>query len=314
MSNIAGLDGLYTPGSRLVMGSLTERVTKDAKGQPIPPEKQPIFFGIATPKSDPASGELVNTLYNMAVGHYNQMPLVMNQINMGLAAPDFAWKIDDGDVAKADPRTGRLRDIPDYMRGCYIFKFSTLFDFGACNFDGVDINRADIKRGDFVDVKFNSSPNGNVDDTAGIYLNPIAIRLLGYGDAIAGGITASNAFADRGAARPVGASEMPTSGGATPPAQQQQQMQQQPAQQPAQQQQQQMQQQPAQQGGGMPQGNGQPAPAPAHQGNAGMPDGAGAPQQTAYPTSTNPNILQPPAQQQQQQQPPAQQGGGMPGV
>ena len=188
-----------------------------------------------------------------------------------------------------------------------------MYDFGACNRQGVDINRADMKRGDYVDVKFNTQPNGKVDDTAGIYLNPVAIRLLGYGDPISSGVPASAAFSGHSAgALPPGASEVPTAGGAVPPAQ---------GQPPA--------------ATGMPGATAAPpAPgnppmaqsAPAQMPAAGAATGAapaGAPDGTAYPTSAHPNILQQQGGQAAQggmpgatapAPAPAAAGGGMPGI
>lgn len=204
------LDGLYTPGGRLVMGSLTEKGTKDYEGKPIADHKQRYFFGVAVPKTAPGVGDLINSIWQMAATDYAQVPLVMQQINMGLGARDFAWKIQDGDVVQYDKKTGQPRPTPDYIAGCFIFKFSTMFEIDACDATGNQIARGDIKNGDYVDVMFNSSVNDKMDDTAGIYLNPLAIRRLGFGPAIASSISASSAFAGRAAVAPAGATQMPT--------------------------------------------------------------------------------------------------------
>lgn len=205
------LDGLLTPGGRFVMGDLMVKGDKDSKGALIPPDKQAYFFGVAIPKTTPGVGDLINQLWSMAATSYAQVPLVMQQINQGLAAKDFAWKIQDGDVPTYDKKTGQLRQTPEHLLGCYIFKFSTKFEIGACDEGNppTDIHRSAIKRGDYVDVAFNSSANGNVDDTAGIYLNPVAIRRLGFGEAISGQLPASSAFAGKAAVMPAGATAMP---------------------------------------------------------------------------------------------------------
>lgn len=212
------LDGLYTPGGRLVMGSLTQKQDKDFDGKPIALENQRYFFGLAVPKDAPGVVEIINSLWQMAATDYANVPLVMAQINKGLDARDFAWKIDDGDAQRFDKKTGQPRPTPDYVKGCYIFKFSTQFEIGACDVNGVELNRADIKIGDYADVMFNSQVNGKNDDTAGIYLNPVAIRRLGFGEPISTSISASAAFAGRAATVPVGATRMPTGAGAVPPA------------------------------------------------------------------------------------------------
>lgn len=210
------LDNLFTPGGRLVMGSLTEKATTDQDNKPIPPEKQAYFFGVAVPKSAPGANELIGRLWQMAATDYAQAPLVMAQINMGLAAKDFSWKIQDGDLPVYDKATGAAKAMPDYLKGCWIFKFKTQFEISACDNAGIDIARKDIKKGDYVDVMFSTQINGKFDDTAGIYLNPNAIRRLGFGEAIASGVVASQAFKGQAASLPPGATVMPTAAGALP--------------------------------------------------------------------------------------------------
>lgn len=212
------LDNLIIPGGRFIQGSLTEKGEKDHAGVVIPPEKRTYFIGVAVPKSAPGLSELINKLWQMAATDYAQVPLVMLQINQGLAAKDFAWKIEDGDAPRYDKKTGQPKETPEYMKGCYIFKFSTQFELGCCDLEGRDIDRATIKRGDYIDVVFSSLVNGKVDDTAGIYLNPNAVRRLGFGEAISGGAPASAQFANKTPAyMPPGATQMPTAGAAVMP-------------------------------------------------------------------------------------------------
>lgn len=210
------LENLLIPGGRYISGSLTEKGDKDQKGLPIPADKQRYWFSVAVPKSAPGASELIGQLWQMAATDYAQLPLVMQQINLGLAATSFAWKIDDGDVQTVDTRTGLYRPISEHRAGCFIFGFGTMFEVGACDEKGVDIDRAGIKRGDYVDVMFNSTVNGNVDHTAGIYLNPVAIRRLGFGEPISGQVKASSAFAGKAAVTPPGASVMPQAGAPMP--------------------------------------------------------------------------------------------------
>ena len=210
------LDNLFIPGGRLVMGSLTEKAATDQDGKPIPPEKQGYFFGVAVPKSAPGLNDLIGKLWQLAATDYAGAPLVMAQIQQGLAAKDFSWKIQDGDVPTYDKQSGAARPIPDYLKGCFIFKFKTQFEISACDAAGVDIARKDIKKGDYVDVMFSTQINGKFDDTAGIYLNPNAIRRLGFGQPIASGVVASQAFKGQAAALPPGATVMPTAAGALP--------------------------------------------------------------------------------------------------
>ncbi len=207
---VTKLENLITPGGRLIMGSLTTKGAKDHENKPIPPEKQRYFFGLAVPKTTPGVMELINQLWVMAATDYAQVPLVMAQINQGLAAKDFSFKIDDGDAPSYDKRTGQLKAPNENAKGCFIFKFSTNFEVNCCDALGVDISRNDVKIGDYAAVVFSSMINGKNDDTAGIYLNPNAVCRLGFGDAISGGAPASQMFAGRIPTPPPGATQMPT--------------------------------------------------------------------------------------------------------
>lgn len=280
------LEGLYTGSGRLIGGSLTEKQTKDHKGNPIPPDKQSFFFMLAVPKTDPNIGGILNQLHQMASGHYQQAPMVMQQINMGLNAQNFAWKIEDGDTPRINQKTGAAEDRPAYWRGCFVFKFTTMFPIDCCNMQGQQINPGDIKMGDYAEVMFSSTPNGAIDHTAGIYLNPNALMFIAYGEEIKGGISAVSAFAGRQHQLPQGASTIPTSAGATPMP-----------------------------GQGMPAGN-QP---PNNAGQGGMPQAGqnGGGMGTGYPTNQpHTGILTGPAASGMPQQGgggmPAASGGGMP--
>ena len=210
------LENLLTPGGRLISGSLTKKGDKDSKGVPIPVEKQAYWFAVAVPKTAPGVDTLIGQLWQLAATDYAQYPLVMQQINLGLAATAFSWKIDDGDVPQIDQKTGQYRPLSEHRKGCYIFGFRTMFEFGACDDKGIDIDRGSIKVGDYVDVMFNSTTNGNIDGTAGIYLNVQAIRRLGFGDSIGQEVKASSAFAGVAAVLPPGASVMPQAGSPMP--------------------------------------------------------------------------------------------------
>jgi hypothetical protein len=210
------LENLLTPGGRLISGSLTKKGDKDAKGIPIPFEKQAYWFAVAVPKTALGVDALIGQLWQLAATDFAQYPLVMQQVNLGLAATAFSWKIDDGDVPQIDQKTGQYRPLSEHRKGCYIFGFRTMFEFGACDDKGIDIDRGSIKVGDYVDVMFNATSNGNIDHTAGIYLNVQAIRRLGFGDSIGQEVKASSAFAGVAAVLPPGASVMPQAGSPMP--------------------------------------------------------------------------------------------------
>lgn len=209
------LENLQLPVGRFVMGSLSEKGDKDYDGHPIPEEKQRYFFGVAVPKTEAAFNDLWGAIYGMAYNGYASNPMVLQEIQKGLGTKDFSWKISDGDVPSYDRQTGQVRDIPEYLKGCWIFKFSTMFEIDACAYENgqnVQIDRVrDIKRGDYVDLVFSADVNERTGDQAGIYLNPVAIRRVGFGEAISGSVSAVNAFANAPApAMPAGASATPT--------------------------------------------------------------------------------------------------------
>lgn len=211
------LNGLFTPGGRLVMGDHVVKQDKDFYNNPVPEDKQKYWFGIAVPKTQPGVTEIIGQLYQLAITEYAQAAMVVQEIQKGLATKDFAWKVADGDIPTMDEKTGQPKKIPEYIQGCYIFKFSTQWEFTACDENGVDINKADIKRGDYVDVAFTATADGTSLVNPGLFLNPVAIRRLGFGDAISGQVAASTAFAGHGASTPAGATQMPTGNAATPP-------------------------------------------------------------------------------------------------
>lgn len=280
------LDGLYSGPGRLVMGSLTTKGDKDHTGQPIPVADQRYFFGVAVRKDDPHFGALWQKLYTMAATDYGHAPMVMQQIQMGLNARDFSWKIDDGDVPKVDTKTGQLRPIPEYAKGCFILKFSSSFETNCCDEQNRDITRESIKRGDYVDVVFSSQINGKMDTQAGIYFNPTAVRRIAFGEAIATGVSAQQAFGGMPpAVAPPGSSPVPVASGmpavhSPAPAPQPQQYA--PAPQP-------QQYAPAPQPQQYAAPLSAPAPMPAgFAGMPGMPAPVGAPQPTAYPVNPAP--------------------------
>lgn len=211
MTQVANLSNLYTGRSRFVSGDLVVKQDKDYENKPIPPEEQEYYFAVAVPKTSPTIGELLAQLHGLASQAYAQAPQFLAQVNLGLAATGFSWKIEDGDIAKIDPSTGAAKKIPEYIQGCYIIKFKTKYEFGACDALFNNIDRSVIKRGDYVDVMFTAAPNGRFDGNAGIILYPNAIAFLDEGDAISGTVNAAEAFKGR---------TMESSGQAHPSAQQ----------------------------------------------------------------------------------------------
>ena len=194
-------DKLHTVSSpgRIIMGDLTTKQTKDHQNRDLPENKHHFFFGVAIPKTDPNIGALLGQIQQHAYAAYQQVPAVAQQIQMGLNGK-FAWKIDDGD----NPSVKN-----EHARGCYLIKFSTALPIRACNAQNQQIDPSEIKRGYWVDVGMSISANGATDNTAGIYVNPNVVRLLGYAEEIQSGPSIDQVFANAPAQLPQGASANP---------------------------------------------------------------------------------------------------------
>lgn len=200
----------YCPPGRMVMGSTHEVWTKDLQGRDR--EKPGLFFGVAVPKTDLRCNELLKLFTQVAWNHYQHMPQQAEQIALGLKAPNFAWKVEDGDDKKNAGREG--------FAGCWVFRFATSIIPLKCGDNNTPPNPIDpaiIECGYYVDVSGSVAPNGLTDKNAGIYLNPNGVRLLGYGPIIQQGQSVGQMFANQPAVLPPGASALPVaSAGATP--------------------------------------------------------------------------------------------------
>ena len=96
------------------------------------------------------------------------------------------------------------------MLGC---KFSTTLPIASAKFMGgvpTYCDPSEIKRGYFVTVPFSTSANGNMDHTAGVYLNPQTVCLVGFGPEIVGGPSLEQQLgAGPGAYMPAGMTQTP---------------------------------------------------------------------------------------------------------
>lgn len=205
------------PPGRLISGDLVKLQTKDHLGADLPADRHHIFFALAVPKltaqgqPDPDVQAVLGLIYNAALQGYHQQPAVLPRVQQWLAAVDFAWKIDDGDEVKAGRKT-QWKDR-EGGAGCYIFKFSTMFaPVKTCDKDNNSCDPNQINLGDYVDVRASVSINGLADRTAGIYMNPDAVRFLAFGQRISTGVSFEEAFANTPARIPPGGMLTPPSG------------------------------------------------------------------------------------------------------
>jgi len=179
-----------SPVGRLISGDPWTKQTTDANNRPIPEDKQSFWFAVAIEKNAPGMNEMLGLMFKAAQAGYGQAPHIMAQINMGLAATAFSWKIADGDEMRANATTGEQELRWKHGKGCWIAKFSTTLPIASAKYQGAVPTYCDpseIKRGYYVTVPFSTSANGNMDHTAGVYLNPQTVCLVGFGAEIVGG-------------------------------------------------------------------------------------------------------------------------------
>lgn len=187
-------------------------------GQP----KMEYGFGLAVPKSAFAQmgpgepGEIWAASYEEAYKIYpsRQMP------------PDFAWKRKDGDTdidqngVPFSQRTGYAGHIVFALTTSLPIKF-----FRFENGQNYQINEG-IKCGDYVNVQVTVKAHPKIGQgKPGLYLNPNAVQLLGYGEEIINTPTGDQVFGTQAPALPPGASATPVapSGFIVPPGMPQQQ-------------------------------------------------------------------------------------------
>jgi len=202
-----------SPVGRLISGDPWTKQTTDANNREIPPEKQSFWFAVAIEKNAPGMNEMLGLMFKAAQAGYGQSPQIMAQINMGLAATAFSWKIVDGDEMRANATTGEQELRWKHGQGCWVVKFSTTLLIASAKYQGgvpTYCDPSEIKRGYYVTVPFSTSANGNMDHTAGVYLNPQTVCLVGYGPEIVGGPSLEQQLgAGPGAYMPAGMTQTP---------------------------------------------------------------------------------------------------------
>jgi len=209
-----------SPVGRLISGDPWTKQTTDQNNRPIPEEKQSYWFAVAIEKNAPGMNEMLGLMFKAAQAGYANAPHIMAQINAGLVATAFSWKVVDGDEMRANPTTGQQELRWKHGAGCWIAKFSTTLQIASAKYNGavpVYCDPSEIKRGYYVTVPFSTSANGNMDNTAGVYLNPQTICLVGYGPEIVGGPTLEQQLgAGPGAYMPAGMTKTPQAPGGAP--------------------------------------------------------------------------------------------------
>lgn len=207
-----------TPVGRLVSGSVSIASDKGYNGAKR--ETPQYFFALAVRKDDPGAIPLLTNIQNHAWQSYGATPHaaivhskiqhgpIGKQFPAGIQAP-FAWKVEDGDAPEHASKEG--------WPGCWVFKFTTTLPIYCANAQNQQIDPATVQLGWFAEVAGSTVINGNADHTAGIYLNPRCVRIVGYGQQIVPGPNAAALFGDSVPALPPGASPTPVAPAAAMP-------------------------------------------------------------------------------------------------
>lgn len=192
---------------RFVSGSMTEKRTKDNDGRAIDPDDQRFEFGVAFRKDDPEMQTLFGGFWQFLSQEYANKPHVLQMVqNWFQTLNGYSMKIADGDKPNSKGQ------VNENTRGHFVFYFSTNYPVTTVDAQYQEIPATNIKRGWFVRVAGNITPNGLENHQAGVYMNPSAIQLIAEGDEIRGGVDAQTAFGGTQApaalppgARPIGA-------------------------------------------------------------------------------------------------------------
>lgn len=202
-----------TPPGRLVRGSLYKPQDKDGEGNPLtiksgPNAGQPrvdYYIGVAIPKG--AEQHWNQTAWGQLIWQTGQAAFPQGQAN----APQFAWKVIDGDSTVPNLKGKRPCDQEGH-RGCWILNFGGGYAPRIYNSNGTaPITEPDaVKLGYYVQVAGSVEGNGSL-QRPGVYLNHSMVALAGYGPEIVLGPDPTQAGFGQ-APLPAGASAAPVSG------------------------------------------------------------------------------------------------------
>lgn len=198
---------LVTPVGRLVRGSLTERAKTDYDGNTYPEGEGRFELGFAIRKDDPATGEFLGKLYQKAAADApNLKQKIDAEWQSGFTMGAFRFKVRDGD------KPNQKGQVNQNTVGHYVLNLSTQLPVKFTYTDQYGLKLTDvmgqaipprteispdkIKIGDYAHIAVSVKYNGKTDHTAGIYLSQSAVMLAGYGEAISGGLSLDEAFAN----------------------------------------------------------------------------------------------------------------------
>ena len=199
---------ILTPVGRLVQGHPMEEQTKDMDGDPLvdkhgKPRVQ-YFLALAVEKTNPEFNKFFTEVQKEAfAGFRNNEP----------SRPDFAWKVLDGDDPKHAGKAG--------FAGHFIIRLTSGFAPTCYTSGGASVitDEAHIKRGYYLRALVNINANGD-SRKPGVYLNPVAVELVAFGEIINSGPDGAKVFGGAPVATlPAGASKTPPANPVFPGAQ-----------------------------------------------------------------------------------------------
>ena len=188
---------LLTPAGRLVQGDCFKGSDKDANGRPrVSQSGQPKmqwYMGLAIANTDPAFATFWAQVQAKAQEDFP---------NGSAQLPTFAWKLIDGDATEHASKPG--------FPGHYVLRLTTGFQPQVIDRARQQITDPEtVKRGCYlqvaVSVQGNSEPQTG---KPGVYINPMTVMLIGYGEAISSAPPLDQVFATI-APLPAGASATP---------------------------------------------------------------------------------------------------------
>lgn len=185
----------------------TKQPKTDKNGQPVKEHR----IDLAIPKA-----EFMQNVWPYIVQEVAKVyPQYANANPEQLEMTRFAWKIINGDSPACPQGSNVPYNTRDGYKGCYVIKIRTSafcpstykFENGAYR----KVEADEVKTGDYVVASVNLTVHTEKD--GGIYWNPNAYELVGYGQAIKGSINADpmKLFGGQASAVPAGASATPIS-------------------------------------------------------------------------------------------------------
>jgi len=211
------LEAFKLPAGRIVGGHptkfeqaidyYTKQPKMDKNGQPLKEHR----IDLAIPKAEFMQNVWPYILQEVIKVYPQHAQTNPEQLDMAR----FAWKIINGDSPACPQGSNVPYNTRDGYAGCYIIKIRTsafapnIYKFENGAYRKIDEN--EIKVGDFIVANVNVTVHTEKD--GGIYWNPNAYELIGYGQAIKGSTNADpmKLFGGQQTALPAGASATPIS-------------------------------------------------------------------------------------------------------